>query len=191
MATQRDRDRLRDQQDLRPSSNGWHHEGYWVKPEAGYDFYGSAPFRIEREGSYTIRFRGTSSDPANIAFIDNVSLADSAVMTAGEIPAGGGTAEGAPDVSNWEARVMSMYTYVQAFGLQAVAYEGGWYPGGDANKMPLQFASSFFDPAVRLGERNAITLARAGVHTNTDYLPVRDANHAMSEVDDYVRMQAW
>ena len=54
-------------------------------------------------------------------------------MTAGTIPSGG-FAEGAPDVSNWEARVMSMYRYVQAFGIRPISYEGGWYPGGDANK---------------------------------------------------------
>ncbi|MGC9452578.1 MAG: putative Ig domain-containing protein, partial [Oceanipulchritudo sp.] len=183
----------RDQQDLRPSTTGWNHEGYWVKPQSGYDFYGSAPFLVEAPGTYTIRFRGTSSDAAATVFIDNVMLADSAVMTAGEIPAGGGAAEGAPDVSNWEARVMSMYTYAQAFGLRAVAYEGGWYPGGDANKMPLQFASSFFDPAVLAGEINAMeALARAGMHTNTDYtFSFAMPDHAMAEFDDYVRMQAW
>jgi hypothetical protein len=182
------------QTDQFPSTGAWNHEGYWVKPHSGFDFYGSAPFHIsDTTKSYRIRFEGTNASTNNVVLIDNVLLASADKMTEGTIPSGGGFAEGAPDVSNWEARVMSMYKYAQAFGLRAMSYEGGWYPGGDANKMPLQFTSSFFAEAMVDGEINAINaLNRAGLAVNTDYtfefaMPVR----GVANPEDYRRIQAW
>lgn len=184
----------RDQTNIRPGTGPSSHEGYWAKPTQGYDFFGSAPFQITDAGrSYKIRFAGSNASTANVVMIDNVSLASTAAMTAGEIPSGGGFAQGAPDVSNWEARVMSMYKYAQTFGLKAMSYEGGWYPGGDANKMPLQYYAAFYDEAVREGELNAVNaMARAGLATATDYtrefaLP----NDGIDNAGDFMRIQAW
>jgi hypothetical protein len=183
-----------DQGSQLPSLTGWSHEGYWTKPNTGYDFFGSSPFEItDTSKTYRIRFTGTNVSTDRVVLIDNVILASADKMTEGQIPSGGGFAEGAPDVSNWEARVMSMYKYAQSFGLRAMSYEGGWYPGGDANKMPLQFASSFFAGAMLQGEMNAVNaLNRAGLVVNTDYtlnfaLPV----HGISDPDAYRRIQAW
>ncbi len=180
------------QSDVRPGN--WSYEGYWTKPSIGFDFFGSAPFEItDTSRTYTLRFETSEDDDNHAVLIDNVNLASTASMLAGEIPYGGGLAEGQPDVTEWEARVMSQYVYGQSFGLKAMAYEGGWYPGGDANKMPLQFASAYYDPQMVDGERNAQEiLARAGLEVATDYTrsfacPDWDLAHA----DDYRRMQAW
>lgn len=184
----------RDQQNVIPNTGTWSHEGYWVKPKSGYDFYGSAPFEItDPSKTYRIRFRGSSTDPTDLVLIDNVRLAAADKMTEGQIPSGGGFAEGAPDVSNWEARVMSMYKYAQSYGLQAASYEGGWYPGGDANKMPLQYSSSFFAEAMVQGEKNAINaLNRAGLAMNTDYTRgFAIPDNGIDSPETYRRMQAW
>lgn len=184
----------RSQTDIRPALGSFSGEGYWTKVEQGFDFFGSAPFSIaDSSRTYRIRIEGTSASLDNLVLLDNIQIASTAVMAAGTIPSGGGFAEGAPDVSNWEARVMSMYRYPQTFGLQAISYEGGWYPGGDANKMPLQYYTAFFDDAVRVGEANAIrALQRAGLAVNTDYT----REFAISQADLpnhllYRRMQAW
>lgn len=182
------------QSDIRPLPGSTSGEGYWTKPNTGYDFFGSAPFEItDPNKTYTIRFRGTDVSTDRVALIDNVQLASADKMTEGTIPSGGGFAEGAPDVSNWEARVMSMYKYAQSFGLKAMSYEGGWYPGGDANKMPLQFASSFYAQAMLQGEKNAINaLARAGLVVNTDYtLNFAIADFDYANAGDYQRIAAW
>ena len=132
------------QQDVRPNRRPWLGEGFWIKTRMGFDFMGSAPFTTtEPNQKITIRFAGSAKGTHRVVQVDDIALASSTIMTAGQIPSGGGFAEGAPDVSNWEARIMSMYRYVQAFGMKAISYEGGWYPGGDANKMPLQYQSSF------------------------------------------------
>jgi hypothetical protein len=182
------------QTDIRPNTDAWGHSGYWAKPEIGFDFFGSVPFTTTRPGQRVrVRFAGDSRHESAVALLDNIQLASSARMTAGRIPGGGGFAEGAPDVSNWEARVMSMYRYVQTFGLKAISYEGGWYPGGDANKMPLQFQSSFFDERMVTGERNAVeAMARAGMSLNTDYS--RDfaiPDYDFANAARYSRIRAW
>ena len=182
------------QSDTRPDEGSTHGRGYWTKPGIGFDFFGSAPFSTTQPNQkVTIRFEGTGERLDQVVQLDDIALASSAVMTAGEIPSGGGFAEGAPDVSNWEARVMSMYRYAQAFGIKAISYEGGWYPGGDANKMPLQFQSSFFDPRMVTGEKNAISaLARAGLTLNTDYtFDFAIPDYALGDAKDYSRMRAW
>lgn len=182
------------QADPRPNTGSTHNSGYWAKTEVGFDFFGTAPFETTvPDQRVRIRFAGTGERTDQVVQIDDIGLASSAIMTAGQIPGGGGFAEGAPDVSNWEARVMSMYRYAQTFGIKAVSYEGGWYPGGDANKMPLQFQSSFFDPRMVTGEKNAIrALARAGLTLNTDFtfgfaLP----DYALGHADRYSRIRAW
>ncbi len=182
------------QWDTRPSASGWNHETFWAKPNTGFDFFGSAPFEItDASKTYRIRFSGTATTTDRVVLIDNVHIASAAKMTEGQIPSGGGFAEGAPDVSNWEARVMSMYKYPQSFGLKAVAYEGGWYPGGDANKMPLQYASSYFAPAMFQGEINAISaLARAGLAVNSDYtFDFAMPDRGITNPDAYQRILAW
>lgn len=178
--------------DIRPG--GWHYEGYWTKPLDGFDFFGSTPFTITEPNTVvTLRFRTEEASTAHAVFIDNVVVASVEQMLAGPVPSGGGFAEGAPDVSNWEARVMRQYTYGQCFGLQAMAYEGGWYPGGDANKMPLQYMASFFGEAMVAGERNAVeTLARAGLVVAADYS--RDfalPDYGMGRSAEYSRIRAW
>lgn len=180
--------------DIRPATSGWNHDGYWCKPNTGYDFFGSAPFEVtDASKTYRIRFSGTNASTTRVVLIDNVHIASAAKMTEGQIPSGGGFAEGAPDVSNWEARVMSMYKYPQSFGIKAMSYEGGWYPGGDANKMPLQYASSFYAPSMLQGELNAMSaLARAGLAVNTDYtFDFAMPDSGIRNPESFKRIQAW
>ncbi len=186
----------KDQQDVRPGDGTWSNEGYWMKPKSGYDFTSTAPFEITQADmgkTFKLRIETDNVSTDDVLLMDNFVLSSTAYMMAGTIPGSGGLAEGDPGVSGWESRVRNMYVYVQTFGLRATAYEGGWFPGGDANKMPIQFAASFFDPKVYQGEQNAMNaLARAGMTVAADYtFDFAMPNYDLANADNYVRIQAW
>jgi hypothetical protein len=111
---------------------------------AAYSAYGTVPIRVVTPGWYTLKIvgRGTADQTT---VIDNVQIESLDAIFASRIPAG---ARSAGEQSNLDYRTQlaAEAAYAQAYGLNFVAYEGGWSLGGDSDPVPLQSWAKYYDP---------------------------------------------
>jgi hypothetical protein len=96
----------------------------------------------------TIQGRGDISAPITpdqIAFIEDLRITHVDALYDSGFP-GGGEATGQPAGSNLIASMRGQSNWAHAFGLEYVAYEGGWSLGGDDGGSPLQLEAKYRDP---------------------------------------------
>jgi hypothetical protein len=143
--------------------------------------YGTVPIRIIAPGRYTFQIvgRGTADQTT---VIDNVQIESLDAIFASRIPAG---ARSAGEQSNLDYRNQLAIEagYTQAYGLNFVAYEGGWSLGGDSEPVPLQSWAKYYDPraaTVMAAAINAFNQVGGALQVlgTYDLWPQNDAAHA-------------
>ncbi|MDB5349023.1 MAG: Fibronectin type domain protein [Planctomycetota bacterium] len=130
--------------------------GAFGKNQLDYYSWGTAPFPISSAGFHTVRIVGTGST-GQYTFLDNFQVTSAEAIFASGVP-GRGEANGQPQAAAtaYQAQLASQAKYAQFYGLQVVAYEGGWSVGGDAGGSPLQNYAKYADP--RAGRANLDSL---------------------------------
>ncbi len=161
------------------------HEGpvgeHWVpgigfnRDSRRFENNGSFVFEVAEAGPKTLRITSTgypryfnpfevSVDPDRAVYFDAFEVVSVDALFAGGIPSGG-EANGQPSerLESHAAAVASQARYAQAFGLEVVAYEGGWSLGGDFGAVPIQNWAKFRDPRARRTAVDSMDLfARSG-----------------------------
>lgn len=174
---------------ITPAPGAWVH-GDFARKVVSYQMWGTAPFQAT--GNVRIRFKGTSSDPQDVVFLDHLRLCGTRAFADSTIPVSG-SATGEQAADDWYAAKSEQWTYGQAFGLHAGMYEGGWYPGGDWERTPIQLYFSMKEPVARAIEADIQDFyARLGIHTQCDYtlglaVPAYDYARPL----EYSRPAAW
>ncbi len=179
----------RSRDDIDPRTGPWAH-GDFGRHVDSFQRWGTAPFQAS--GSVRIRFKGTHADARYVVLLDNLRLASSAAIAESDMPVSG-SATGENPTGDWVAQKRHQWTYAQAYGLHPGMYEGGWYPGGDWDRTPIQLYFSMKDPQARAVEEEVQALyAKVGVHFQCDYtlnltIPYSDYNNP----GRYERIKAW
>jgi hypothetical protein len=127
------------------------------------DYYASKTFSGAPGSTHTLALRGAGdAGKPQIAFIDDVRLASVDDLFAGGIPAGG-EATGQTAGEPYAALLRAEADWARAFGLEALAYEGGWSLGGDDGGSPLQLTAKYADPRAREAQVRSLDMFhRAG-----------------------------
>ena len=134
--------------------------------------YSTYVFQVTNAGSHTLTVQGLgigqyaplNAPPNNNRFIyfDDLEIASAAALFAGGIP-GPGYANGQAGDAGYAAQLDAQAVYAQAYGLQVVAYEGGWSLGGDFGKTAFENWCEFYDPRAETANLSALdTFARSG-----------------------------
>lgn len=140
-----------------------------------FEYYGSYTFSVSNAGPRTIRIEATGL-PREFDPLDARPEADRAIwfdrieiFTLEELFAGVfsalGEANGQPaaPAAEREASRWSRVRYAQAYGLQTVAYQGGWSLGGDLGTSPIENVARFLDArAAETAVAALDTFARGG-----------------------------
>jgi hypothetical protein len=108
-----------------------------------YSPYGTVPIRITAPGKYVFKIVGRGSADRTTV-IDDVRVESLDAIFAGRIPAGGRSA-GETSTADYWGQQAAQAAYAQAYGLNVVAYEGGWSLGGDREAVPLQAWAKYSD----------------------------------------------
>jgi hypothetical protein len=149
----------------------WVPGGFDVNSEA-FNNYSTYVFQVTNAGNHTLTIQGLGisqyapldTPPNNNLFIyfDDLEISSAAALFTGGIP-GPGYANGQSGDAGYSAQLDAQAIYAQAYGLQVVAYEGGWSLGGDFSKTAFENWCGFYDPqaeAVNLSALN--TFAQSG-----------------------------
>ena len=154
-----------------PSTNatGWWPGSFGVSSTT-FNSYATYVFQVTTPGTHTLTIKGTGqgqfggapAGPNPLIYFDNLQIASADALFAGGIP-GAGQAFGQVASANYSAQLYSQARYVQAYGLQVVAYEGGWSLGGDFGATPFQNWCKYFDPRSATAQLSSInTFAQSG-----------------------------
>ena len=154
-----------------PSTNatGWWPGSFGVSSTT-FNSYATYVFEVTTPGTHTLTIKGTGqgqfggapAGPNPLIYFDNLQIASADALFAGGIP-GAGQAFGQVASANYSAQLYSQARYVQAYGLQVVAYEGGWSLGGDFGATPFQNWCKYFDPRSATAQLSSInTFAQSG-----------------------------
>ncbi len=139
--------------------NAW--QGYY-QPGQDWITYYADTFAVEPGSTHTIRFVGSGSDTEGTVFINGVTVTSVDAIFASEFPPLAGYQKLLDVAANW----------AKLYGLNFVAYEGGWALGGDAGGSPLQNWAKFNDPRteqVQLRSINAFYKAGGDIYTFGTY----------------------
>jgi hypothetical protein len=152
-----------------PTTNQWT-PGAFNKPASAYNYYSTYVFQVTNAGPHTLTIQGIgysqygSPPPNNNAFIffDQMQVVSATALFNGGIP-GTGQANGQVGSSDYIAQLNSQARYAQAYGLQVVAYEGGWSIGGDFGATVFQNWCKFYDPRAATANLSSLnTFAQSG-----------------------------
>ena len=169
-----------------------------------YELNTSYVFTVAAPGLHTLRIEGlgidrysqlnTPPDASRVTYFDDLRLASATALFAGGIP-GAGEANGQITAAAYGQQLNNQARFAQAYGLQVVAYEGGWSIGGDFNSNAFQNWCKHFDPRARNAQTDSINFfARSGSRLYTfgtyDTWPNRDTlnsgNYPLAQaVDDH------
>ena len=179
-------------------------EDHWV-PGIGFarnyrvfENNGSFVFTITNAGPHTLRIAATGFpryynpfdvqvDPSLHIYFDALELVSPDAIFAGGIPSGG-EANGQPSelTGSHEQSVWSQARYAQAYGLNVVAYEGGWSLGGDFGAVPIQNWAKFRDPrATQTAVDSMDIFARSGGALYTWGTYTTWPHGAMEDADEF------
>ena len=153
------------------SPDQWAPGSFGVSAQA-FNNYSTYVFQVTNTGNHTLTIQGRgigqyaalNTPPNNNLFIyfDNLEIASAAALFAGGIP-GPGYANGQAGDAGYAAQLDSQAVYAQAYGLQVVAYEGGWSLGGDFSKTAFENWCGFYDPQAETVNLSALnTFAQSG-----------------------------
>jgi hypothetical protein len=154
-----------------PSPNQWVPGSFGVSAQA-FNNYSTYVFQVTNPGIHTLTIQGLgigqyyplNSPPNNqlYLYLDDLEIASAAALFAGGIP-GPGYANGQSGDAGYAAQLDSQAVYAQAYGLQVVAYEGGWSLGGDFAKTSFENWCGFYDPQAAIVNGSALnTFAQSG-----------------------------
>jgi hypothetical protein len=117
--------------------------------------YGTVPVQITKPGKYTFQIvgRGTADQTT---VIDSLRVSSLDAIFNSRIPTGV-QAAGAVTKASFLSQVATEAKYALAYGLNVVAYEGGWSLGGDQVSVPLQSWAKYTDPRTERLMASAIT----------------------------------
>ncbi len=158
----------RGQADARVSKNHAEIRAFGRKLDTLESTFGSAVFEIEEPGEHVIRFVAERGEP--YLLLDEVRIASiDAMMNSGFAE---GQAEGQVANPDYAYQLNSQANYARSFGLQVVAYEGGWSLGGDFEQLPMhQWAKlkdgrteAINDEAIRIKEESGTFMNVWGVY---------------------------
>jgi len=135
--------------------------GRWGQNATNFVRYGSVVFDAPTAGSYTIQI-STPATGERETYLDDLRLVSLDAIFAGGIP-GSGEANGQIAQSNYQRQLHNQARWAQSFGLNVVAYEGGWSLGGDFEQLPIQNHAKFLDPrAAQANQRALDAFSRSG-----------------------------
>jgi hypothetical protein len=106
--------------------------------------YGTTPVTISRPGRYTFKIVGRGTADQTTA-IDDVRVESVDAIFKSKIPTGV-RAAGEETRSDLWTQLTAEAAYAKAYGLNVVAYEGGWSLGGDHECVPIQTWAKYNDP---------------------------------------------
>jgi hypothetical protein len=154
-----------------PSLNQWLPGSFGVSAQT-FNNYSTYVFQVTNTGIHTLTIQGLGisqyapldTPPNNNLFIyfDDFEIASAAALFTGGIP-GPGYANGQAGDAGYSAQLDSQARYAQAYGLQVVAYEGGWSLGGDFNKTAFENWCGFYASRAETVNLSALkTFAQSG-----------------------------
>ena len=126
------------------------------------DYYNTKIFTVAPGSTHTLTIQGMG-DVANpsltnqTVFLEDVQITSLDALFAGGLPAGG-DANGQPVGQNYQNTLTSEVDWAKAYGLQDVAYEGGWSLGGDDGGSPLQLAAKFDDSRAASAQEQSLDM---------------------------------
>ena len=128
-------------------TNQWYPGQGWGLDSRSFGNYSTFVFQVTNAGPHTLTIQGLGVglyDPVNnppntnlLIYFDELEVISADALFAGGIP-GAGQANGQVASDNYSAQLNSQARYAQAYGLQVVAYEGGWSLGGDFGATAFQ-----------------------------------------------------
>ncbi len=127
------------------------HVVFWSR---GTTYYSSLAFEAAPGSTVTLRLAGTAA-PGNVAFVEDVRLGSVDTLFDSGLP-GGGEAFGQPPGTNFRQGLNAQGSWAFAYGLNYIAYEGGWSLGSDTGGSGMQNYAKYFDP--RAGDANSRAL---------------------------------
>jgi hypothetical protein len=135
-----------------PSYPWWPGNGH--RDAAKFSTYGTIPVQISGPGTYTFRIVGRGA--ANrTTVIDDVRVASLDAIYKSRIPTGVRAAGEVRTTPLWN-QLAEQAAFTRAYGLNVVAYEGGWSLGGNGTWVPLQSWAKYRDPRTAPIMTNAI-----------------------------------
>ena len=154
-----------------PSPDQWTPGSFGVSGQV-FNYWATYVFQVTNPGPHTLTIQGLgigqysplNTPPNNNLFIyfDDLQIASADAIFAGGIP-GPGYANGQAGSAGYSVQLDSQARYAQAYGLQVVAYEGGWSLGGDFNKTAFQNWCGFYDPRAAAANLSALnSFAQSG-----------------------------
>jgi len=153
-------------------TNQWYPGQGWAHDSRAFDNYSTFVFQVTNTGPHTLTIQGlgvglydpVNNPPNNNLFIyfDELEVISADALFTGGIP-GAGQANGQVASDNYSAQLFSQARYAQAYGLQVVAYEGGWSLGGDFGATAFQNWCKYYDPRAETAQLSSLnTFARSG-----------------------------
>jgi hypothetical protein len=106
--------------------------------------YGTVPVQIPGPGKYTFRIVGRGA-AERTTVIDDVKVASLDAIYKSRIPTGVRAAGEVRKTPLWN-QLAEQASFTLAYGLNVVAYEGGWSLGGNGTWVPLQSWAKYRDP---------------------------------------------
>jgi hypothetical protein len=130
--------------DLTPNPNAWVPGTGFGRDPSQFVVYGTVPVVVTGPGQHTFKVvgRGTVNQTT---LIDNVRVASTDAIFASKIPSGG-QAAGQISTLDYQGQLIAEAKYALAYGLNYVAYEGGWSLGGDTQSVPIESYAKYRDP---------------------------------------------
>lgn len=132
-----------------PRGAGLHvNPGTWRPGEYGkssdrLENYGTVPIWVSGPGTRTLKIVGRGRGD-QVTVIDDVKVASLDAIYASQLP-GGGQAAGQVSGMDYPKQLADQARWAQAYGLEVVAYEGGWSLGGDFNALPIMNYAKYRD----------------------------------------------
>jgi len=183
-------------------TNQWYPGQGWAHDSRTFDNYSTFVFQVTNTGPHTLTIQGLGVgqyDPVNnppntnlLIYFDELEVISADALFAGGIP-GAGEANGQVASDNYSAQLFSQARYAQAYGLQVVAYEGGWSLGGDFGATAFQNWCKYYDPRAESAQLSSInTFARSGsryyvfgtYETWPDYDTINAGNYPLTQAVD-------
>ncbi|MFW5829065.1 MAG: carbohydrate-binding protein, partial [Planctomycetota bacterium] len=178
--------------DIYPGDSAWLHGRYIFGRETNsFDGYGSAPFTVDAGGSYTITLQGGEADSNKAVYVDEIQVTSTQAILDGGVPGAGG-ATGDISKTDWLSERKRRHVYAQAFGLQATAYEGGWFTG-DFTKTPMQNWFVIKDAGATQGEEDFLEImGQIGMRLTMQLVNYTNAlPRELDTYDDDAQAVAW
>lgn len=183
-------------------TNQWYPGQGWGNDYRSFGNYSTFVFQVTNPGPHTLTIQGLGVgvyDPVNnppdtnlLIYFDELQIISADALFAGGIP-GAGQANGEVASDDYDSQLFSQARYAQAYGLQVVAYEGGWSLGGDFGATAFQNWCKYFDPRAETAQLNSLTtFAQSGsryyvfgtYETWPDYDTLNAGNYPLTQAVD-------